>query len=59
MTKALKRIYLGANSIFLLWLALSYFDIVMHNLTTQTYSNYNLIVIMFEKFNNILLGGIF
>lgn len=50
MTKAIKRIYLAANTFLLLWLALSYVDIVAHNLTTFTYSKYNLI---------ILLGGIF
>lgn len=50
MTKAIKRIYLAANLIFLLWLALSYVDIVAHNLTTFTYSKYNLLI--------ILLGGI-
>lgn len=59
MTKTIKNIYLVATLLFLTWLLLSYLEIITKNTTTYIYSNYNLIVVLFKTFDNILLGGIF
>lgn len=59
MTKAIKNIPTILSAIILIWLALSYIEIVCTNLTNPVYSNYNLIVMMFKNFDKLLVGGIF
>lgn len=59
MTKTIRNIYLTTTLFILTWLLFSYLEIITKNTTTCIYSNYNLIVVLFKTFNNILLGGIF
>ena len=59
MIKALKQTTYITSYVVIAWLALSYFEIVCKNLTNPVYSNFNLIVLLFENFNQLLLGGIF
>lgn len=59
MTKALKNIPYLLGGTITLWLALSYIEIAIKSINNPVYSNYNLIVLLFKHFNNILIGGIF
>jgi hypothetical protein len=59
MIKALKNITLATSSIILIWLFISYIEIVCKNLCNPVYSNYNLIVMIFKNFDKLLIGGIF
>ena len=59
MTKAIKNTTLLLGALFILWLTFSYIEIITKCINNPVYSNYNLIVILFKHFNNILIGGIF
>ena len=59
MKKTLLKTFDIISIVFWLWLLFSYLEIAFKNIHTPLYSNYNLIVITFKHFNNILQGGIF
>ena len=51
MKKFLKNIPYIILTLFLLWVVLSYIDIVIHNLSTPKYSNVNLIYLLYNLFS--------
>lgn len=48
MKKVLSRMYTGVVVLFLLWFAISYLDIITHNLTTQSYLSFNLLTLVMQ-----------
>lgn len=59
MTKALKNIYLSFTIIILIWLLLSYIEIISKNIFGgATFNDYNIIVNSINYFNKFN-GGIF
>ena len=60
MTKAIKNTIIILNIIIMLWLALSYAEILSKNIFGgATYSDYNIIVNGINYLNKIYFGGIF
>ena len=59
MTRTIRNTIIILNIIIMLWLALSYFEILCKSLNNPVYSNFNLIVMTFEHFDKVLYGGIF
>lgn len=59
MTRAFKNTALLLGALITTWLLFSYFEIAIKSINNPVYSNYNLIVLLFKHFNNILVGGIF
>lgn len=60
MIKALKQIPLILCCLFLLWLVLSYVEIVSKNVSAgATYNDYNIIVNFIDYVNIKYYGGIF
>jgi hypothetical protein len=51
MKKFLKKIPYVILTLFLLWGVLSYVDIVIQNLDNPTYSNFNLIYLLYNFFH--------
>lgn len=51
MKKLLKNIPYIILTLFLLWGVLSYVDIVIQNLDNPTYSNFNLIYLLYNFFH--------
>ena len=59
MVKTIEKTLITISIIFLMWLAVSYFEILLKHYTNPVYSEYNLCVLMFKHCNNLLKGGIF